>query len=48
MPAIVSGNSPTEADLLTVSVKVLVEFVAFGEKDAVTPFGRPLANKVTL
>lgn len=43
-----TGNSPVAADLLAVSVSVLLELVAFGANDAVTPFGRPLANKVTL
>jgi hypothetical protein len=45
---IVIADFPSAADLLAVSVNVLVEVVGFWEKDAVTPFGRPLAIKVTL
>jgi hypothetical protein len=48
MPVMVIGNSPRAADLLAVSVNALAEAVALGTKDAVTPFGRPLANKVTV
>lgn len=48
MPVIVMGDSSIAAESLTVSVNVLVEVLGFREKDAVTPFGRPLANKVTL
>jgi len=48
MPVIVIGNSPIAADLLAVSVRVLVEAVTSGVKDAVTPSGKPFAIKVTL
>jgi hypothetical protein len=41
-------DSSIAADLLTVSVKVLVELVVLGERDAVTPFGKPLTVKATL
>ena len=48
MPVTVIADFPIAAESLTDSVNVLVEVVGFGEKDAVTPFGSPLANKVTL
>jgi len=34
--------------LLAVSVNVLFPVAGFGEKDAVTPLGRPLAARLTL
>jgi hypothetical protein len=39
---------PRLAELLAVSAMVLLPFVGFGEKDAVTPLGRPEAERVTL
>jgi len=39
---------PRLAVLLAVSVSVLAPVVGFGEKDAVTPLGRPVAERVTL
>ena len=39
---------PVVAVLLAVTVKVLVAVVGFVLNDAVTPFGRPDAAKVTL
>jgi len=41
---------PTAAELLAVSVSVLLypAVVGFGEKDAVTPLGKPDAERVTL
>ena len=39
---------PTAAELLAVRVSVLAPVVGFGEKDAVTPLGRPDAESVTL
>ena len=47
MPVIAIADCLITAELLTVSVNVLVEAVALGKKDAVTPFGRPVATKVT-
>ena len=45
--------SPMAAELLAVSVSVLLyplypAVVGFGKKDAVTPLGRPEAERVTL
>lgn len=48
MPVIVIADLAIAADPLTVRVNVLVEAAGLGDSDAVTPFGRPLANKVTL
>jgi hypothetical protein len=48
VPVIVTGTVPVVAVLLAVSVNVLVLAVGFGLKDAVTPLGRPEADKVTL
>src|SRR6266849_6404792 len=39
---------PVVAVLLAVSVKILVAVVEFGLKDAVTPLGKPEADKLTL
>jgi len=39
---------PTTAELLAVRVSVLAPVVGFGEKDAVTPLGRPEAERATL
>ena len=39
---------PRLAELLAVKVTVLLPVVGFGEKDAVTPLGRPEAERVTL
>jgi hypothetical protein len=39
---------PTATALLAVSVSVLLPVVGFGEKDAVTPLGRPDVVRVTL
>ena len=39
---------PRLAELLAVKVSVLAPVVGFGEKDAVTPLGRPEAERVTL
>ena len=41
-------DSSIAADLFTVSVTVLVELVVLGERDAVTPFGRPPKVNATL
>jgi len=47
VPVMVTAAGPVVAELLAVSVNVLV--VALVEvKDAVTPLGRPAADKVTL
>jgi len=47
-PVMVTLYCPRGAELLAVSVNVLVPVVGFGEKDAVTPLGRPDAERVTL
>jgi hypothetical protein len=47
MPVIVIPDLVIAADLLTVSVNVLVEVVGLGDSEAVTPFGRPLTIKST-
>ena len=48
VPVIVSEAVPVAAVLLAVSVKVLVLVVLLGLNDAVTPLGRPDADKLTL
>jgi hypothetical protein len=45
---IVTVDTPVVAVLLAVSVKVLVAVVGFAPNDAVTPFGKPDAARVTL
>src|ERR1700747_755909 len=47
-PVMVIGNVPTAAVLAAVRVSVLVVAVGLGLNDAVTPAGRPEADKVTL
>ena len=47
-PAMVMVTVPSAAVLLAVSVSVLVVGVLVGLKDAVTPLGRPEADKLTL
>jgi hypothetical protein len=39
---------PVAAELLAVSVKVLLPVVGFGEKDPVTPAGKPDTDRFTL
>ena len=39
---------PRVAELLAAKVNVLLPVVGFGEKDAVTPLGRPDAERVAL
>ena len=41
-------NVPTLADLTTFSVSVLLVVAGFGLNEAVTPFGKPEADKVIL
>ena len=48
VPVIVTVTVPVVAVLLAVSVKVLVLVVLLGLKDAVTPPGKPDADKLTL
>jgi len=48
VPVMVSALVPVVAVLLAVSVNVLVEVVGFGLKEAVTPLGRPDADRLTL
>jgi len=49
-PVMVTLYCPTGAELLAISVSVLSNpaMVGLGEKDAVTPLGRPVAERVTL
>jgi hypothetical protein len=47
-PVMVTETVPVAAALLAVSVNVLVVVVLPGLNDAVTPLGRPDADKVTL
>ena len=47
-PVMVALYCPRVAELLAVKVTVLFPVVGFGEKDAVTPLGRPDAERVTL
>jgi hypothetical protein len=48
VPVMVTVTVPVVAVVLAVSVKVLVAVVGFGLKDAVTPLGKPDADKLTL
>ena len=48
VPVTVTVPCPVVAVLLAVSVNVLVVVAGFGLKDAVTPLGRPDADKLTL
>jgi hypothetical protein len=48
VPVMVTVAGPVVAELLVVSVKVLVLVVLVGLNDAVTPLGRPEAAKLTL
>jgi hypothetical protein len=48
VPEMVTVTVPVAAVLLAVSVKVLVVVAGFAVKEAVTPLGRPDADKVTL
>jgi hypothetical protein len=48
VPEMVKVTVPVVAVLLAVRVKVLVLAVLLGLKEAVTPLGRPDADKVTL
>ena len=47
VPVTVTGTVPVDAASLTVSVNVLVLVVGFGLNDAVTPLGKPGADKLT-
>ena len=48
VPVMVTDAVPVAAVLLAVSVNVLVLAVLLGLNDAVTPLGRPDADKLTL
>ena len=48
VPVIVSVLLPIGAELLAVSVRLLNPVEGFGEKNAVTPLGRPEMEKLTL
>ena len=47
-PVTVMAAIPVVAALLAVSINVLVFFVLVGLNDAVTPLGKPDADKLTL
>ena len=47
-PVTVTGTVPVVAVLLAVSVNVLLPVVLIGLNDAVTPLGKPDADKLTL
>jgi hypothetical protein len=47
VPVMLTGTVPVVAVLLAVSVNVLVAVAGFGLNDAVTPLGRPDADKLT-
>jgi hypothetical protein len=47
-PVTVTVASPVVAELLAVSVKMLVVVSGFALNDAVTPAGKPVAVKLTL
>jgi hypothetical protein len=48
VPVMVTVAGPATAVLVADSVNVLVFVVGLGLKDAVTPLGKPVADKVTL
>ena len=48
VPVRVKEYCPIAKELLDDSVKVLLPVEGFGEKDAVTPLGRPETEKFTL
>jgi len=48
VPVTVKGYCPMAVELLAVNVSVLLPVAGFGEKDAVTPLGRPETEKFTL
>ena len=48
VPVIVTVEVPVAAVLLAVSVKKLAAVAGFGLREAVTPLGRPEADKLTL
>ena len=48
LPVIVTFAVPTGAELVAESVRVLVPLVLVGLKAAVTPVGKPDADKLTL
>jgi len=48
VPVMVTVTIPVVAVLLAASVKVLVAVAGFGLKDAVTPLGKPEADRLTL
>ena len=48
VPVMVTGKIPVVAVLLAVNVKVLEPVVLEGLKAAVTPVGRPVADKLTV
>ena len=48
VPVIITVTVPAVALLLAASVNVLVLVAPLGLKDAVTPLGRPVADKTTV
>jgi hypothetical protein len=47
VPVMVTRTVPVAAVALTVSVRVLVLVSGFGLNDAVTPLGKPAADRLT-
>jgi len=48
VPVIVTVPEPTVAELSAVNVTIALPVVGFGENEAVTPLGKPVAVKFTL
>ncbi len=48
VPVMDTVYCPTEVELLAVSVRLLFEVAGLGEKDAVTPLGKPEMVRFTL
>jgi len=48
VPVMVTVVVPRLAELLAVTVSVLIPVAGFGEKDAVTPVGSPETERLTL
>lgn len=48
VPVIVTAAAPSEAERLTVKLRILEDVVLWGLNEAVTPLGRPEAERPTL
>lgn len=48
VPVMVTVYCPTGVELLAVRVRLLYEVAGLGEKDAVTPLGKPETERFTL